>query len=213
MNSKAQYISIFDKSPEFAFSVNSSIAHSSTEYLAIASTSFESFKDNCRALGRPTLVVINETMIRETEDLIHLKSMLSNSGIRWLATECGGEMYSEIRHESENEREYKDAIQRFESFLNSNSSVLPQPKSRMVNQLYDSSSTAGKMEWETKKVTLTPRQLEVYDLVMRGLSNKRIARSLGIAECTVKEHITGILQKLGFKTRLEALSKAFVAEL
>jgi DNA-binding CsgD family transcriptional regulator len=40
---------------------------------------------------------------------------------------------------------------------------------------------------------LTPRETQVFDLLHQGLSNKEIARKLGIAEQTVKIHITKIL--------------------
>lgn len=53
---------------------------------------------------------------------------------------------------------------------------------------------------------LTSRQGEVLDFVLRGLPNKRIAIQLGISEPTVKEHISGILAKLGVSNRLEAIA-------
>ena len=53
---------------------------------------------------------------------------------------------------------------------------------------------------------LTPRQGDVLALVLRGLSNKRIASTLGLTESTVKEHMTGILQKLGVSTRVRAIT-------
>lgn len=53
---------------------------------------------------------------------------------------------------------------------------------------------------------LTPRQGEILALVLRGLPNKRIALMLGLSESTVKEHLTGILERLGVKSRVEALT-------
>lgn len=53
---------------------------------------------------------------------------------------------------------------------------------------------------------LTGRQGQVLDFVLRGLPNKRIATHLGISEQTVKEHISGILAKLGVANRLEAIA-------
>jgi DNA-binding NarL/FixJ family response regulator len=48
---------------------------------------------------------------------------------------------------------------------------------------------------------VSPRELQVAALVGRGLSNKEIARELGISEGTVKLHVHNILVKLGVKNR------------
>lgn len=53
---------------------------------------------------------------------------------------------------------------------------------------------------------LTLRQGDVLALVLCGLSNKRIASRLGLTESTVKEHMTGILQKLGVSNRVHAIT-------
>ena len=53
---------------------------------------------------------------------------------------------------------------------------------------------------------LTPRQREIFALVLRGLPNKRIASTLGIAESTVKAHVTDLLSRLGVRTRIEAIA-------
>ncbi len=53
---------------------------------------------------------------------------------------------------------------------------------------------------------LTPRQGDVLALLLQGLSNKRIALALDIAESTVKEHVSAILQRLGVRSRVEAIT-------
>lgn len=50
---------------------------------------------------------------------------------------------------------------------------------------------------------LTERQAEVAALMLQGLPNKRIARALEVSESTVKEHISGIFQRLGVQSRME----------
>jgi DNA-binding NarL/FixJ family response regulator len=64
-------------------------------------------------------------------------------------------------------------------------------------------------EWTVtaQELGLTPRQGEILDLVLRGLPNKRIALALNVSESTVKEHVTGILEKLGVRNRVEAITK------
>jgi len=64
---------------------------------------------------------------------------------------------------------------------------------------------------ETKKDTsdspfseLTPRETEILGLLAEGLSNKGIARNLGISDGTVKLHVKAILRKLEVHSRVEA---------
>jgi two-component system nitrate/nitrite response regulator NarL len=51
---------------------------------------------------------------------------------------------------------------------------------------------------------LTERELAVLRAIAQGLSNKVVARSLDIAEGTVKVHVKHVLKKLGFRSRVEA---------
>lgn len=55
---------------------------------------------------------------------------------------------------------------------------------------------------------LTPRQLDVLDLLLLGQPNKQIARGLGLTEGTVKIHIAAILRALQARNRTEAVLKA-----
>jgi two-component system response regulator DevR len=51
---------------------------------------------------------------------------------------------------------------------------------------------------------LSPRENEVLLLVVEGLLNKEIADRLGLAEITVKQHVSAILRKLGVQDRTQA---------
>jgi DNA-binding NarL/FixJ family response regulator len=51
---------------------------------------------------------------------------------------------------------------------------------------------------------LTVREQEVLTLLVRGFSNKQIARRLGISEKTVKGHLTNLFQRIGVSDRTQA---------
>ncbi len=52
---------------------------------------------------------------------------------------------------------------------------------------------------------LTPRELEVLELMAKGLANREIAQALGISSHTAKFHVAQILEKAGAATRTEAV--------
>ncbi len=56
---------------------------------------------------------------------------------------------------------------------------------------------------------LTERETEILRLMAGGYSNKEIANSLGVAEGTVKNHVSNILSKMGVRDRTRAVLKAF----
>ncbi|MGF7153651.1 helix-turn-helix domain-containing protein [Novosphingobium gossypii] len=51
---------------------------------------------------------------------------------------------------------------------------------------------------------LTPTQMRVLDCVRSGLLNKQIAYELGMAEATVKVHMTALMRKLNVRNRTQA---------
>jgi DNA-binding NarL/FixJ family response regulator len=55
---------------------------------------------------------------------------------------------------------------------------------------------------------LTPREMEVLQLLAQGLANKTIAGRLGISDHTAKFHVNAILGKLGVQSRTEAIVQA-----
>jgi DNA-binding NarL/FixJ family response regulator len=61
---------------------------------------------------------------------------------------------------------------------------------------------------QLSSIGLTERQLEVLDLIVKGLPNKSICRQLNLAEGTVKVHVSAILKALGVQTRTQAVVAA-----
>jgi DNA-binding CsgD family transcriptional regulator len=61
--------------------------------------------------------------------------------------------------------------------------------------------------------TLTPREREVLALLVEGASNKEIARALALSIHTVKFHIASLTEKLGVRSRVEAVAIAIRAGL
>jgi len=72
----------------------------------------------------------------------------------------------------------------------------PAVAARLVDALGD--------EQPAEHAELTPREQEVLELIGRGYANKRIALELGIAEKTVKTHVSHVLAKLGVSDRTQA---------
>src|SRR6185437_15115453 len=62
-------------------------------------------------------------------------------------------------------------------------------------------------EAETRTL-LTPRETQILDAIADGLTNKAIARGLGISLHTVKFHVESVFRKLGASTRTEAVARA-----
>jgi DNA-binding NarL/FixJ family response regulator len=80
-----------------------------------------------------------------------------------------------------------DAIRR----VRAGSQVLPQSvKDTIANRLPSSA--------------LSPRELQILELIVKGLSNKQIADRLGITEGTVKWHVNAILGRMNVSDRTQA---------
>jgi DNA-binding NarL/FixJ family response regulator len=73
--------------------------------------------------------------------------------------------------------------------------LVPKLLDGMVTDFDETSGCTGRF------ALLTPRESEIARLISQGVSNKRIARHLAIAEQTVKGHLTAIFRKFGVMDR------------
>ena len=64
----------------------------------------------------------------------------------------------------------------------------------------------GPMTSGSPLTSLTPRETQVVALVLEGMTNKGIARQLGLSPDTVKEHLGRICRKLNLSDRFELIS-------
>jgi DNA-binding NarL/FixJ family response regulator len=72
-----------------------------------------------------------------------------------------------------------------------------------------SRSAPGRTEAPATLEELTPRELEVFKLLARGLSNAELAAELVVSETTVKTHVARVLMKLGVRDRVQAVVLAY----
>jgi len=74
-------------------------------------------------------------------------------------------------------------------------------------QAQDGASAYGRapVDPDPRLNLLTDRQRDAYHAAARGLSNKLVAREMGIAESTVKSHLSAVYAVLGVRNRTEAL--------
>jgi DNA-binding NarL/FixJ family response regulator len=80
--------------------------------------------------------------------------------------------------------------------------IQPVVASRLLDRLAELSKKSPSVD------TLSDREVEVLNLMAKGVSNKDIADQLSITQSTVKTHITSIFQKLDVTTRTEAVTTA-----
>jgi len=87
--------------------------------------------------------------------------------------------------------------------------LAPSVTRRLLDRLRDRlpASTDGVRDERLRE--LTEREVEVLSLIARGLSNREIADRLGLAEPTVKTHVSHVLDKLALRDRAQAVVLAY----
>ena len=82
--------------------------------------------------------------------------------------------------------------------------ISPRIASRLVRRLRE----PQEMEPGVSVADMTARELEVLDLLARGLGNLEIAQALFLSQHTVKNHVSSILLKLQVENRIQAAVRA-----
>jgi two-component system NarL family response regulator len=77
-----------------------------------------------------------------------------------------------------------------------------------AGQRHISSEVAAKLAGRLLVPTLTPREMDVLQLIVAGKSNRTIGLELNITEGTVKAHVNNLLGKLGVNDRTQAVTEA-----
>jgi DNA-binding NarL/FixJ family response regulator len=85
--------------------------------------------------------------------------------------------------------------------------LAPSVTRRLIQEF--SRSARGRRDRPAGLDELTPRELEVFRLVARGMSNAEIAADLIVSETTVKTHVARILMKLEVRDRVQAVVLAY----
>ena len=98
--------------------------------------------------------------------------------------------------------EKDDLVNGIKRAFNGESVISPGMTSKLVSAFKSNKAKSDK-EVETQISNLSPRELEIVCLIAKGCSNKEIARSLNIAETTVKIHVQHVLRKLNLSSRVQ----------
>lgn len=103
--------------------------------------------------------------------------------------------YKSYLHSLSNYQILKSAV---ESVVTGNIYLYPELMQFLVSQV----GTIENNKYNKNLDILTPKEIEVLNLVAKGYSNSKISKELDIAEVTVKKHIGSMFQKLDVKDRL-----------
>jgi DNA-binding NarL/FixJ family response regulator len=99
-----------------------------------------------------------------------------------------------------------DLVNAIKTVAGGGSMVKPAVTQRLLKGLGDLQTRFSSLD---QPDPLTDREIEILRLMAGGYSNKEIANSLGVAEGTVKNHVSNILSKMGVRDRTRAVLKAF----
>ena len=97
----------------------------------------------------------------------------------------------------------KELVKAIRTIHSGKAAIHPAIASKMMHKMAEKSETNRKKK--DIQYNLSSREIEVFELLTKGMSNKDIAGALFISEATVKAHISSILRKLNVTDRVQAV--------
>ena len=93
---------------------------------------------------------------------------------------------------------------RIRSVMRNETPLSPAIAGRLLEEIRSGATTRSSSVATPEEPSITPRELEILQLVAEGMSNKEIGKKLYITEGTVKNHVHNALEKLHMKNRIQA---------
>ena len=93
---------------------------------------------------------------------------------------------------------------RIRSVMRNETPLSPAIAGRLLEEIRTGVTTRSSSATTPEEPSITPRELEILQLVAEGMSNKEIGKKLYITEGTVKNHVHNALEKLHMKNRIQA---------
>jgi DNA-binding CsgD family transcriptional regulator len=139
---------------------------------------------------------------------VQLRVVTQHGAPRWLSlsvmrarkldgTACVVHIFRDVTEQTERQRGSEVAAQ-----------VAHHPGIVLHLPLRTSETADGDHEMKVAPERLTPREHEVLELLAQGMATVEIATALGISRVTARNHVTRVIEKLGVKTRLQAVLAA-----
>ncbi|MDQ6969426.1 MAG: response regulator transcription factor [Mariprofundus sp.] len=84
---------------------------------------------------------------------------------------------------------------------------------RYVSSGYFDKSSEHALDHSSTATSISPRQQQIWQMLIDGKSNKEISIALSLSESTVKQHISALFRKLGVHSRTQAIQKAHLEKM
>ena len=96
----------------------------------------------------------------------------------------------------------QELLNQIDIIRNGGALLSPQVALKLFHQIQKQTVTL-----ETNNYGFTPREKQVVDELLKGLSYKEIAQVLGISSTTVNDHLKNVYRKMGIRTKAELMRK------